>query len=212
MATRTRRTMAGREDQAPSRWLVPSIDEVSQTQADAAAEEAEPPAPPPEYLVGATPPKETRTYTTHRPGGRHLFTWVSAHGGAGGTSLARASGQGADLSGEWPDPALGWPSAVVVVARSNAAGLGAAAELVREVASGRVRGLEVVALVVVADAPLKPTKEHKRRLHELSGAVPTVLTVPWISQWREHPYTPHPAVTTTAAQVATLTTTRENRS
>lgn len=211
MAIRTRRPAAGTGDQAPSRWLVPSIDEVSQAEADAAAEEAEPPAPPAEHLVGATPPKETRTYTTQRPGGRHLFTWVSAHGGAGGTSMARASGQGADLSGEWPDPALGWPPAVVVVARSNATGFAAAAELVREVVSGRVRGLHVVALVVVADAPLKPTKELRRRLHELSGAVPTVLSVPWISQWREDPYTPHPAVTTTAAQVATLTT-KENRS
>ena len=119
--------------------------------------------------------------------------------------MASASGVGLVLSQRWPAPELGWPSRVVVVCRSNAAGYTAAARLIQEWAAGTVPGLEVVALVVVADSPSKQTRALKARLYELSGAVPQILTVPWIATWRDTPYSADPAVTKVAAAVAALT-------
>lgn len=195
-----------RRNPPPSPWNVPSIKD------EEAAAAAAVPAPADveaetetEHLVAATPPATVTPTTSADPRGEHVFTWVAAHGGAGATSLARASGQGEDLTKRWPDVGSGWPSQVAVVCRYNAAGLAAAAALVREVASGAVGEVAVVALVVVADAPSRRTKELRRRLYELSSTVPGVVQVPWIDAWREDPYTPHPAATKAAAAVAALT-------
>jgi hypothetical protein len=130
------------------------------------------------------------------------FTWVSAHGGAGSTSLARSSGLGVDLSCRWPDPRLGWPAAVAVVCRSDAAGLTAAAGMLAAAASGGVPDLNVAALVVVDDAPVKVSKVIKARIHELGGTVPELIRVPWIRAWRDNPYTPDKSATKAAATVA----------
>lgn len=161
---------------------------------------------PRERVVSATPPDTLLGRVGRPPGGRHLFTWVSAHGGAGATSLARASGTGADLTGEWPAPDLGWPTVVALVCRSNAAGLQAAGRLLREAASGQLPDLEVAALVVVADAPTKPSKQIRQRIHELSGAAPRLVRVPWIAAWRDAPYTPDPAISDVAETVAAVIT------
>lgn len=139
------------------------------------------------------------------PGGRHIFAWVGAHGGAGTTSLARGSGTGADLTRSWPAPALGWPRAAALVCRSNNAGLDAAARLIQEVVSGVVDDVDLAALVVVADAPGKPPKPIRTRIHELAGTVPQLLQVPWIESWREYPYTVQASVQTVATQIVTFT-------
>ena len=195
----------GRRDAPASPWDVPSIeDERAISAMPAPAEvESQPETP---LVVAATPPATVTPMTSTDPRGEQVFTWVAAHGGAGATSLARASGQGEDLTKRWPDVVSGWPSQVAVVCRYNAAGLDAAAALVREVASGAVGEVAVVALVVVADAPIRPTKELRRRLYELSSTVPGVLEVPWIATWREDPYAAHPAATKAATAVAALTT------
>jgi len=157
------------------------------------------------HVVAAPAPRWTLTpRADHPPAGAGEFVWVGAHGGAGVSSLASASGLGLVLSRQWPAPELGWPPHTVLVCRSNAAGYTAAARLIQEWASGSVPGTHLMALVVVADSPTKPTRALKARLHELSGAVPVVLTVPWITTWRETPYTPNPTVTRVAASVAAL--------
>lgn len=131
--------------------------------------------------------------------------WVSAHGGAGSTSLARASGIGLDLTGLWPSPPHGWPAHAAVVCRSNAAGLHAGSRLLAEAASGQLGDLDVVALVVVADAPSKLSRSLRTRVRELGGTVREVVHVPWIEAWRDNPYTPERAATAAAATVAALT-------
>ncbi|MFY0407942.1 DUF6668 family protein [Solicola sp. PLA-1-18] len=157
-------------------------------------------------LVAAPAPRNrvvTARTTTPCPAAT-TFTWVGAHGGAGATSLAAGSGRGTDLTGVWPDPALGWPTAVVLVCRTNAAGLTAAGRMLQEWASRAVPDLDVVALVAVADAPGKLPRTLARRLAEIQTAVPHLLTAPWVPTWREHPYVADPAAATIAAQVERL--------
>lgn len=143
-----------------------------------------------------------RTTTSITPG--DPFVWLSVHGGAGATSLALATAQGIDLTGAWPDPDLGWSERVVLVCRSNAAGIDRASKFLAEVAAGRVPDLNVVALVVNADAPGRPPKAVRARIHELSGVVPRVLRLDWVSQWRETPYVPNRAASKVAATINTL--------
>ena len=187
---------------AVSRWNVAPID-TSTGPAAAAAEPAPTPAPPGIFVP--RPTGDTTPVVTWRPGGRHLFTWVGAHGGAGATSMACGSGQGAELTKAWPSTELGWPVPAVIVCRSNTAGLDAAARLIQEASSGhidQVENIDVIALTVTADSPGRLPKMLRHRLHELSGLVQTVLEVPWIGQWRETPYTPDPVVVSIAERIS----------
>ncbi len=195
---------AGRGDAAESPWRVRAIEP---DEPEAAAPPAAAPSPSPSRVVGASPPTSVTPTTISRPEAKHRFAWLGAHGGAGATSLARSSGQGGDLTRQWPSPALGWPAEVAIVCRYNAAGLEAAAVLIRESASGTVPEATVVALAVVADSPERPSKEVRRRLHELAAAVSAVIHIPWIRAWRDQPYTPQPAATKAAATVEALSTT-----
>lgn len=136
-----------------------------------------------------------------RPASIEPFVWVSVHGGAGGSSLRRSTSAGLHLSHQWPDPLLGWPSRVVLVCRSNGAGLDAVGQMLQEWVSRSVPDVEVLAVVVVADAPTKPSKRTRERIAELRSIAPRVLPMAWVEQWRDHPYTPHPAAAAVAAAV-----------
>jgi hypothetical protein len=197
-------TITQQRPESESPWSVASISDV----------EAGPEIPPitdiadrQRLLIAAPPPRGALTARTkNAPGSAAEFVWLGAHGGSGVSSLAIVSGQGVALTGQWPDPALGWPHLVAVVCRSNGSGFTSAARLIQEWASASVPGIELVALVVVADAPTKLTRGLKARLHELSGTVPQVLTVPWIAAWRDGPASVHPAVTEVASCLAALIT------
>ncbi|GGO95748.1 DUF6668 family protein [Wenjunlia tyrosinilytica] len=110
-------------------------------------------------------------------------SWVTAHGGAGASTLAAALG-GADLGGRWPDVARGEPARVVLVARTHAAGMEAASRLLGDLRTGRTpAGLDLLALALVADAPGRLPRQLARRIKVLRSAA-RVHTVPWIPSWR----------------------------
>ncbi|RIJ33400.1 hypothetical protein DZF93_09285, partial [Clavibacter michiganensis subsp. insidiosus] len=92
----------------------------------------------------------------------------------------------------WPAPAAGSPaSRVVVVARTDHSGLLAAQRVAREWASGQVAGLvELVGLVLVADAPGRRPKELRQLEQLVSGGYPRSWTLPWIDAWRLGPADP----------------------
>lgn len=189
---------------AASPWAVTAIGQADQA-VEAAVDVAATTSQPVEFMVHAPslPDGAALPRTLQAPSAPSAaFTWVSAHGGAGSTSLARASGVGVDLTAQWPSPRLGWPTPVAVVCRSNAAGLAAAAGMLATAAAGGVPDLRVVALVVVDDAPVKVSKAIKTRIHELEGIVPLLVRVPWIRAWRETPYSPDKSATNAAATVA----------
>ncbi|MDQ0987055.1 hypothetical protein QFZ71_004338 [Streptomyces sp. V2I9] len=109
--------------------------------------------------------------------------WVGAHGGAGASTLARVLG-GTDLGCAWPDPARGEPARVMLVARTHADGMRAASRALNALREGRhPAGMELVALVLVADAPGRLPLVLANRVRILRSAAP-VRRIPWIAAWR----------------------------
>ncbi|MFJ4829837.1 DUF6668 family protein [Streptomyces sp. NPDC088747] len=109
--------------------------------------------------------------------------WITTHGGAGASTLARVLG-GADLGRRWPDPAKGEPRQVLLVARTHNAGMRAASHALNALRKGdHPAGLELVAIVLVADAPGSLPRALGRRVRVLRSAA-EVHRVPWVPAWR----------------------------
>ncbi|RRR86565.1 hypothetical protein EHS43_04040 [Streptomyces sp. RP5T] len=109
--------------------------------------------------------------------------WVSTHGGAGASTLARLLG-GADLGRRWPDPARGEPSQVLLVARTHQAGMQAVSQALHALRNGeQPAGVHLMAVVLVADAPGKLPRPLGRRVRVLRSAA-EVHRVPWVPAWR----------------------------
>lgn len=184
-----------------SRWDIGPIESHDQIPDEVPPE----PEPMPVYAAPRRAEAAPVPIATHRAPSPAPFVWVGAHGGAGVSSLAEVSGLGLELSKTWPAPHLGWPSAVALVCRTSAAGLDAGTSFLHAWASHSVPGVTVVALVAVADSPGRLPKGLRTRLHELSGAVPSTFSVPWVPAWREHPRSGDKNVQRTAAAIAALT-------
>lgn len=110
--------------------------------------------------------------------------WLGAHGGAGESTLAAvASGWSAAAGHAWPRSATGEPTPVVLVARSNAAGLRAAQNALRQWGAGLTPST-VLGLIVMADAPGRLPRALRDLLTVVGGGGPRTWTVPWIDAWR----------------------------
>ncbi|MEV0185804.1 DUF6668 family protein [Streptomyces sp. NPDC050625] len=109
--------------------------------------------------------------------------WVCAHGGAGATTFSRALG-GVDIGTRWPDVTRGEPGRFLLVARTHAAGLQGASRALEAVRTGRhPAGIELMALVLVADAPGRLPLGLAQRVRVVGSAVRS-FRVPWIPSWR----------------------------
>ncbi|MEU6480662.1 DUF6668 family protein [Streptomyces sp. NPDC047017] len=109
------------------------------------------------------------------------FSWVAAHGGAGTTTLAAVYG-GRDCGQGWPGPDA--PRSVLLVARTHAAGLDAVVRVLHLFSTGEVPpGLELAAVVLVADAPGRLPRPLAQRLAPVESAA-AVHRVPWVPAWR----------------------------
>ncbi|NEB00060.1 DUF6668 family protein [Streptomyces sp. SID13726] len=109
------------------------------------------------------------------------FAWVATHGGAGVSTLATVYG-GHDSGRDWPGP--GAPTSVLLVARTHASGLLAvhrALDLFRR--GEHPPGLDLDAVVLVADAPGRLPRPLARQIREIEAAV-DVYRVPWVTAWR----------------------------
>ncbi|WP_328749924.1 hypothetical protein OHT57_31235 [Streptomyces sp. NBC_00285] len=139
-------------------------------------------------------PKRPRTAARGRS--REDVGWVKAHGGSGATSLVEALG-GVDLGDRWPEPARGEPYRIVLVGRTSAAGLRAVSQSLGALKDGKApQGLELLAVVLLADAPGRLPLSLLRRIRVLRSVV-RVHRVPWIPAWRtgDHPkYVPRQLV------------------
>ncbi len=93
--------------------------------------------------------------------------------------------------GRWHRPGLrlarpgpGRPHRILLVARTHAAGLGAASRRLDALRKGEApAGLELLAVVLVADAPGRLPLKLARRIRVLRSAVRT-QTFPWVPSWR----------------------------
>jgi hypothetical protein len=114
------------------------------------------------------------------PAGRR-FSWVGTHGGAGVSTLAAVYG-GHDSGRDWPGP--GAPVSVLLVARTHAAGLFAARRTLELFRRGEhPPGLDLDAVVLVADAPGRLPRPLARQVEEIESTV-DVYRVPWVPAWR----------------------------
>jgi len=111
--------------------------------------------------------------------------WLGVHGGAGESSLAALLPGSAAAQHGWPQvPNQLEPSRVILTARSNVRGLQAAQNAATQWAAGLVPFIEVLGLVIIADAPGKLPKPLRDLSHLVSGGVPRTWHVPWIESWR----------------------------
>lgn len=108
--------------------------------------------------------------------------WLGVHGGAGVSTLEQAVPGGRDAGRAWPGAEV--PQPVVLVARSGAGGLRAAQNAARQWASQMVTGVELLGLVVVADAPGRRPRALRDLVRLVSGAVPRLWEIPWVEPWR----------------------------
>jgi hypothetical protein len=110
-------------------------------------------------------------------------SWVAAHGGAGTSTLTTVLG-GVDLGCRWPDPAQAEPARVLLVARTHAGGILAASRALNALREGRhPDGLQLIALVLVADSPGRLPQALRRQIRMLRSAV-RMRQIPWIPEWR----------------------------
>ncbi|MFJ8489753.1 DUF6668 family protein [Streptomyces sp. NPDC094038] len=142
---------------------------------------APPPAVPDPAASWNAPPESEPPRSGRRA--QRTVCWVKAHGGAGASTLAGLFG-GMDAGSRWPDPAAGEPSRLMVVGRTNADGLQAVAQVLNALREGRApEGLDLLSLVLVADAPGRLPFSLTRRVRIIASVAP-VQWVPWVPAWR----------------------------
>ena len=112
--------------------------------------------------------------------------WLGVHGGAGETTLALLAAGTRPAEHAWPIPgARGTTHRVVLVARTNYAGLIAAQRAATEWASNTLDdGVQLVGLVLMPDAPGLLPKPLRELEQIIAGGVPRVWTMPWVDAWR----------------------------
>jgi hypothetical protein len=99
------------------------------------------------------------------------------HGGAGATTLAQLVG--AYDIGVWRPQPTAYP--VVLVARGTVQGATRATWSVR---TSLAAGVMPAAVVIVADGPWPEPRLARLRLHLLSGLVPALVRLPFVTAWR----------------------------
>ncbi|MEV8416052.1 DUF6668 family protein [Streptomyces niveus] len=138
-----------------------------------------PPAP---QGAGVPPPEHGLPVAQPQLGTEQSWWWLGVHGGAGVSSLERAVPGGRDAERAWPSGPGNQP--VVLVARATAHGLAAAQNAARQWGSKTVTGVDLLGLVVVADAPGRRPRVLRDTVRLVSGAVPRLWEIPWVEQWR----------------------------
>ncbi|MFE3459955.1 DUF6668 family protein [Nocardiopsis aegyptia] len=113
--------------------------------------------------------------------------WLGVHGGAGESTLERTIPGSAAAHHAWPLPPESTrpePARVILVARTHASGLRAAQLAATEWASGSVQNVQLLGLVLVADAPGRLPRPLKDTVKIITGGVPRTWHIPWIEAWR----------------------------
>jgi hypothetical protein len=130
---------------------------------------------------------------------------MGAHGGAGESTLSALLEGAVGTDHAWPvrqdddgQERGGQEDVVLLVCRSNAAGLRAAQLAAIEYGSGALPGA-LAGLVVMADAPGRLPKALTDQLRLVAGAVPHLWQMPWVEGWRLTE-TPDPASLPPAAR------------
>ncbi|WP_344162068.1 DUF6668 family protein [Nocardiopsis rhodophaea] len=139
----------------------------------------------PQY--GVPVPVESDRLPRRRVAQHAPMWWLGVHGGAGETTLARLTSWTAAADHAWPELVTTESLhrvRVVLVARTHASGLRSAQLAATEWASGAVQNVDLLGLVLVADAPGRLPRPLKDMAKIVTGGVPRTWRVPWIEAWR----------------------------
>lgn len=144
-----------------------------------------PPGPPRALEHLTTPPGEPAPRPAP-PVGAGIWL-LGTHGGSGVQCLVAVL-PGTRCAGKaWPTPATS-RQPVVLVCRGNQRGLSSAQEYARAYRdSDLAAGLQLLGVIVSADAPGRTPPPLRRLERLLSGAVPVLGHVPWDPTWRLGP-------------------------
>lgn len=121
--------------------------------------------------------------------------WLGVHGGAGESTLAGLLPWSSAAGHAWPTPLDPTTSArTVLVARTSMHGLQRAQRAAVEWASGSAPGIELLGLVLLADAPGRLPHLLRDFAALIAGGVPRTWHLPWQEAWRlgVHPATQAP--------------------
>ncbi|MFF2366548.1 hypothetical protein ACFVU0_28150 [Streptomyces sp. NPDC058122] len=134
--------------------------------------------------VGEPERSPQRYEEEHQPVVRvRQFSWIATHGGAGSSTLATVFG-GHDAGRDWPRPDRGEPASVLLVGRTHAAGLDAVSHTLDIFRRGDAPpGLDLDAIVLVADAPGRLPRQLTQRIKVINSVI-DVYRVPWMPAWR----------------------------
>lgn len=112
---------------------------------------------------------------------------VGVQGGAGTTTLGQLL--------QLPEATRAWPAHpylrmnVVLVARTNDAGLRAVQTASTQWAAGLLPDVDVLGVVFVADAPTRLPKALRKRIALAGSVLPHAWHLGWVPGWRESPAT-----------------------
>lgn len=109
--------------------------------------------------------------------------WVGVHGGAGESTLERIFRGTRASSHRWPVAPPPARPVVMLVARTDAWGLRAVQRAMHECQT-RGLSLELLGLVLIADAPTRLPRGLRDLQRVVSGSVPRVWSLPWVESWR----------------------------
>lgn len=110
---------------------------------------------------------------------------VGAHGGAGTTTVTRLLGPEVAVDAGRLIPSSPWLSPnVLLVARTNGAGLEAVQTVAREWAAGHLDDIRLLGVVLVADGP-KLTKHLRQEALRVARMTPRCWKISWQEDWRE---------------------------
>jgi hypothetical protein len=116
-----------------------------------------------------------------------LLWWVGVHGGAGESTLSALMPGSRAAGHAWPVPDAGYdvsPNPVVLVARTDLHGLRQVQRAAVQWASGAVPGVQLLGVVLMADAPGRLPRPLRDFAAVVGGGVPRVWRLPWVEAWR----------------------------
>jgi len=146
------------------------------------------PALPPQHLpaipAGISAPAASQLLPTRHRHHPARVWWVGAHGGAGESTFAALHAHDAPADHAWPITAAAEPPTVVVIARTHHDGLIAAQRAARHWASGALPSVNLLGVVLAADAPGRLPKPLRTLAAIVSGGYPRAWEIPWVPSWR----------------------------
>lgn len=172
-----------------SGWAAPAQSEGSPWVSQPAAPLEAPPEAPERPRERVTPqpgivaPSEGGLPTRAHVGRAALWV-LGVHGGAAESAIAQLDPTWAAAEHAWPSPPPPQPPRVVLTCRSSAGGLLAAQSAARQWAASATPQLDLLGLVIVADAPGRLPKPLRDLAALVAGGVPRTWTLPWIEAWR----------------------------